>query len=104
MLWRIAAVARWTEDRHHGHSHRHGIGSRDFSIRLARAGLFRRDSNWRNRAVARAKSSAETSETSETSKTPIWGPSKRRHRPGANRRKLAETSLAHGRTGENPAL
>src|ERR1700682_3616224 len=98
MLWRIAAAARWTEDRHRGHSHRHGIGSKDLSLRLARTLPFRPETNLRHRAVARAQSSAESSETSETSKTPIWGPSKRRHRPGANRRKLAETSLAHGRT------
>src|SRR5258708_13957620 len=50
-----------------------------------------RDSNWRNRAVARAKSSVETSKTSKTSQTPktpqfraFREPRKRRHRPGAN--------------------
>src|SRR5258707_2363551 len=86
----------------------HGIGSRDFSVRLAAdpglcacacsavsAGHSARDSNWRNRAVARAKSSAETAETSETSQTPktpqfraFREPRKRRHRPGANLRNL----------------
>ena len=54
-----------------------------------------RDSNWRNRGVARAKSLAETAETSKTSQTAKTAqfrafrePRKRRHRPGANLRNL----------------
>jgi hypothetical protein len=70
----------------------------------SRAVPFRRGSNWRNGAVARATSSAETSETSETSKTPnLWAfetvPPHRR-KPA----ETSETSLAKDRTEENPAL
>ena len=54
-----------------------------------------RDSNWRNRAVAKVKSSVDTSKTSKTSQTPktpqfrtSCEPRKWRHRPGANLRNL----------------
>ena len=57
----------------------------------------RRDSNWRNRTVARPKSLAETPETSETSKTSHFWAFETASPP---RRKPAETSLPHGRTGK----
>jgi hypothetical protein len=64
----------------------------------------RRDSNWRNRTVARAKSSAETSETSETSKTPRFRDFREPRNGVTVPAETSETSLAQGRPGENPAL
>jgi hypothetical protein len=63
----------------------------------------RRDSNWRNRTVARAKSSAETSETSETSKTPRFRDFREPRNSATAPAETSETSLAQDRT-ENPAL
>jgi hypothetical protein len=61
----------------------------------------RRDSNWRNRTVARAKSSAETS---ETSKTPRFRDFREPRNSATAPAETSETSLAQDRTGENPAL
>jgi hypothetical protein len=63
----------------------------------------RRDSNWRNRTVVRAKSSAETSETSETSKTPRFRDFREPRNSATAPAETSETSLVQDRT-ENPAL